>query len=197
MTYLGVADLAKLLLLPLVFVLVGMQPATALSSPPLADRVMSLLANLPSRQVPFVERKDLRSLTVPLVSSGTLIFVRPDYLEKDTKKPKPERLVIEGNKLTMVEPGKAPQAVAIADHPDLSALVETLRATLRGDLHTLKSLYEITDQGTLQSWRLDLTPISPALRGALAGVSLSGVDAELKEIIIRQPNGDTDQLRLQ
>ena len=89
-------DLRKILLLPLVLVLVGMQPVT-----PLSSQVMALLAHLPSRQVPFVEQKDLRSLTVPLVSSGTLIFVRPNYLEKETKKPKPERLVIDGNKLTI------------------------------------------------------------------------------------------------
>ena len=49
----------------------------------------------------FVERKYLAILTAPLESSGTLIYIAPDRLEKHTLAPRAESLVLEHDQLTL------------------------------------------------------------------------------------------------
>ena len=49
----------------------------------------------------FVERKYLAMLTAPLDFSGTLVYTAPGRLEKNTLAPKPERLVLDQDKLTL------------------------------------------------------------------------------------------------
>ena len=125
------------------------------------------------------------------------MFIRPAHLEKDTEAPKPERLVIDGDQLTIAEDGEAPRTVALDEHPALRALADTLRAALMGDLATLRRIYAIEEQGTEQAWRLMLVPIAPALRRSLARVTLDGSGAELRQIVIQQANGDAERLTLQ
>ena len=186
------ADRRNLLLAPLLAPLLA-----AAAALPLAEAVMAQLAALPSRTTRFVEEKRLTSLTTPLVSRGRLVFIRPSHLEKQTEAPKPERLVIDGDLLTIAEDGEAPRTVALDEHPALRALADTLRATLMGDLAALRRIYAIEEQGTLQAWRLMLVPLAPALRRNLARVTLDGNGAVLRQIVIQQANGDAERLTLQ
>lgn len=186
------ADRRSLLTAPLLVALLAAAPAV-----PLAEAVMAQQAGLPSRSIGFVEEKHLASLTAPLVSRGRLVFIRPAHLEKDTAAPKPERLVIDGDRLTIAEDSAAPRTVALDEHPVLRAIADTLRAALLGDLATLRRLYAIEEQGSRQEWRLMLMPRAPALRRALARVTLDGDGADLRQIVIQQENGDTDRLTLQ
>lgn len=185
-----------LLLAPLLVQVLMAAPLGAAPTVSLAETVMAQVAALPSRTADFVEEKHLSSLTVPLVSRGHLAFTRPDHLEQDTETPKPERLVIEGDQLTITQDGEAPRTVSLDEHPALRALADTLRATLAGDLTALRRLYAIEEQGTLQVWRLLLVPRAPALRRALARVTLDGSEAELRQIDIQQANGDEQRLTI-
>ena len=163
----------------------------------LAETVMAGLAGQPSREAGFTEEKRLASLTEPLVSRGRLVFVRPARLEKITQTPKPELLVINGETITVTADGQAARTVSLDEHPALRALADTLRATLAGDLATLRRIYDIEEQGTPDAWRLLLVPIRPAMRRALARVTLDGGgdgDGELRRIVIQQANGDEQRL---
>lgn len=170
--------------------LVAAQPAS------LAEAVMAQMAALPSRSAGFVEEKHLSSLATPLISRGHLSFTRPAHLEKDTEAPKPERLIIDGDQLTITEGGEAPRAVSLDEHPALQAVADTLRATLAGDLVVLRRLYAIEEQGTPQAWRLLLMPHEQSLRRVLARVTLDGSEAELRQIVIQQANGDEQRLTI-
>ena len=61
---------------------------------------MQGLSKVPAAKGKFVERKYLAMLTAPLDSSGTLVYTAPGRLEKNTLAPKPERLVLDQDKLT-------------------------------------------------------------------------------------------------
>jgi outer membrane lipoprotein-sorting protein len=182
---------------PLLVLLLLLLVSGAAHAASLAETVMAQLAAQPSRAASFVEEKRLSSLTAPLVRSGRLLFTRPARLEQDTEAPRPERLVIDGDQLTITEGGEAPRSVALDDHPALRALADTLRATLAGDLTTLRRLYAIEEQGTPATWRLLLTPSQPALRRVLARVTLDGGEAAIRQIVIQYNNGDAQRLTIQ
>jgi outer membrane lipoprotein-sorting protein len=181
---------------PLLLALAALPLLAAAPSASLAETIMAQLAALPSRSTGFVEEKRLASLTAPLISRGRLVFVRPAHLEQDTEAPKPERLVIDGDELTITTDGEAPRRIALDAHPALRALADTLRAALAGDLATLRRLYAIEEQGTMQAWRLLLVPNAAPLRRALARVTLDGSGAGLRQIVIQQANGDSQRLLL-
>lgn len=163
----------------------------------LAEAVMAQLAAQPARATDFTEEKRLSSLAAPLVSHGRLSFVPPARLEKDTVAPRPERLVIDGDQLTIASDNQAPRTVALDEHPALRTLADTLRAVLAGDLTTLRRLYTIEEQGSPAAWRLLLVPNQPSLRRALARVTLDGVtDGRIRQIVIQQANGDEQRLIL-
>lgn len=168
----------------------------------LAETVMAQLAGLPSRRASFVEEKRLASLAAPLVSRGELVFtpasgVTPAHLEKDTATPRPERLAIDGEQLTITDADGAQRLVSLDEHPALRALADTLRAALAGDLATLRRIYAIEEQGTPQAWRLLLVPSDRSLRRMLARVTLDGSNAELRQLVIQQANGDEQRLLIQ
>ncbi|MGH7122494.1 MAG: LolA-related protein [Acetobacteraceae bacterium] len=167
------------------------------AAPSLAATVMQLLAGLPSRSTRFVEEKHFASLTTPLVSRGVLIFRRPTYLEKDTYAPRQERLIINDNRLELIEQSEAPKVVRLNAHPVLHALVATLLAMLNGNLPALGRLYRIDEQGTIEAWRLMLVPIAAGLHKSVARVTIDGSEGTLRQIEIQQPNGDFDRLVLQ
>jgi hypothetical protein len=176
----------------------GMLPAASRAAS-VAETVMAEMAALPSRSADFVEEKRLTSLTQPLVSSGRLIFVAgsPARLEQDTLAPRPERLIIEGNTVTLIEGDGPPRTVSLDEAPGLRALADTLRAALAGDLATLRRIYAMEQQGTTQAWRLLMVPNDPALRRVLARVTLDGAAATLRQVDVQLGNGDEQRLTIQ
>ncbi len=90
----------------------------------------------------------LHSLKTPVESSGTLIFRAPNYLESARVEPQRETVRIEGDTVTYEIRGGATcsqkRTFALADAPSLAALIESLRATLAGDLPTLRRHYDVS-----------------------------------------------------
>jgi len=184
----------------LVVLLATVLPAVA-DAASLAEDIMARMAALPSRSTNFVEEKRLTSLIAPLISCGRLVFTpaagpSAARLEQDTEAPKPERVVIDGDQLTIAQSDGAPRTLSLDDYPALRTLADTLRAALAGDLATLRRLYAIEEQGTMQAWRLMMVPRDAALRRVLARVTLDGSGAELRQIDI-QSDGDEQRLTIQ
>ena len=60
-------------------------------------------------------------LDQPVESSGELLFIAPDRLEKRTLKPKPETMVLDGDTLTL-ERGQRKRVLHLKDHPEVAGL---------------------------------------------------------------------------
>ncbi len=89
----------------------------------------------------FVEQKFVQMLNQPLQSSGRLIYVAPDELQKETLAPARSALIVEGDHLTVQQPDGKVRQLSLSEFPELGALVESMRATLAGDPATLERFY--------------------------------------------------------
>lgn len=168
----------------------GAEPAS------LADVIMARLATLPSRSTPFVEEKRLPGLSEPLVSSGQVVFVRPGRLEQLTEKPRPERVIIAGDTLSVTLASGETHTFSLSDNPPLGLLTATLRATLDGDIATIRRLFLLEEHGNLAGWRLMLIPKDSGVRRFLARVTVDGREAEILQIVIQQAGGGEQRLML-
>jgi outer membrane lipoprotein-sorting protein len=145
----------------------------------------------------FSEHKQLAMLSEPLDSSGTLAYVAPDKLEKDTLLPKPERVTVDGDRLTIEQSGERDRRiVSLRDTPELGAFVESIRATLAGDLPALQRYYNVTLQGSLQAWQMMLEPKERRLREMVKWIRITGRDASIRSIDSEEADGDRSEMTI-
>ncbi|UXU87404.1 outer membrane lipoprotein carrier protein LolA [Burkholderia sp. S-53] len=160
------------------------------------DRLMSTLAQHKSGRATFTETKYLSIATQPVESSGELVFVAPDHLEKHTLSPKPEHLVVDGDMLT-VERNNRKYTLALARYPELGAFIDSIRATLAGNRFALEQVYKVALAGRGDDWTLTLTPLDSRMLKVVSTITLDGTRDVLRSVAIRQADGDHSVMRLQ
>jgi outer membrane lipoprotein-sorting protein len=159
------------------------------------DRLMSTLAHNKSGRASFTETKYLAIADKPIESTGELAFVAPDHLEKVTVSPKPERLVVDGDKLT-VDRNQRKYTVSLAHYPELAALIESIRATLAGNRYVLEQLYKVSIGGHGDDWTLTLTPLDSRMLKTVQTIKLDGTRDVLRTVVIEQADGDHSVMQL-
>lgn len=182
------------LLLPLAHL--GRSAAVAEVSPRPIGELMQLLAQVAERHSAFTEVKTIAALTVPLQASGELFYRRPDYLEKATTQPRPEKLVIDGDRLTMSADGEPPRTVDLDSQAVIRGLVDAIRGTLAGNLALLRRVYRVEMDGDLAGWRLTLTPTDPAVKRAVTRIVIEGRQGSLQFVHTIQANGDESRMTI-
>lgn len=175
--------MTRLLLLVLAFALDAR--AADLSVPALFE---ALAKHRPAK-APFVEKKYLSLLDKPVESRGEIAFIPPDRLEKRTTSPKPERVVVDAQRVTLERAGKT-YTMGLRENPAVAVLVESIRATLAGDLAALTRTYSVGLEGTPQQWKLRLRPLDPAVATLVERVEIGGGDAVVRTVEIFQADGD-------
>ncbi|KVD38842.1 acyltransferase [Burkholderia sp. MSMB1459WGS] len=159
------------------------------------DRLMSTLAQHKSGRATFTETKTLSIAAQPIESSGELVFVAPDHLEKHTLSPKPEHLVVDGDMLT-VERNNRKYTLALARYPELGAFIDSIRATLAGNRFALEQVYKVALSGRGDDWTLTLTPLDSRMLKVVSTITLDGTRDVLRSVAIRQADGDRSVMRL-
>jgi outer membrane lipoprotein-sorting protein len=161
------------------------------------DSLMQELAAREHSQARFVERKYLRVLKSPLELSGTLSYSRPGFLEKRTLKPKPETLTVDGDRLTLENPARNERRVlSLQDYPVLWGFVESMRATLGGDINALERFYRVELDGTADNWRLFLDPRERKMKEVISMVRIDGHHARIERIEVQEARGDRSVMRI-
>lgn len=158
--------------------------------------LMRLLAQQKSGKASFIEKKYIAILDKPLESSGELSFDAPDRLEKRTIKPRPEAMLLDGDQLTVTMFEKRPVNLRLQDHPEVSALVESIRATLSGNQAALEKNYFIDFTGAQGKWQLTLTPVQKAVAKVVRLVHIDGAQASIKTITFDQADGDRIEMTI-
>jgi hypothetical protein len=161
-------------------------------SAPTDDVLIKLMQQFAARahsRATFVERKTLAVLKRPVESSGELIYVAPDHLEKLTLLPKPETLQLDKGMLS-VQRGKRRYNLAMRDYPDVAAFVDTIRATLAGDLPALERSFTLEFRKASGNWVLVLQPREPRLARLITRIRITGKEAGLNEVTIESADGD-------
>lgn len=159
------------------------------------NRLFGMLAKERPGRVKFEERKHLAVLDRPVESSGELSFVPPHTLEKRTLSPRPERVVIDRERLTIERGGKT-YSMGLLENPAVAVLVESIRSTLAGDLASLTRTYSAGLEGDAAAWRLKLRPLDPSLATLVERVEIAGSHAQVRRVEIFQADGDRSVMSL-
>ena len=154
----------------------------------------ALAKDRPARAV-FRETKFMALLDKPLESSGELVFTPPDRLEKRTLLPKPERVVVERELVTLERGGKR-HSLSLRENPAIAVLVEGLRGTLAGDLSALLRTFSVGLEGNTERWRLVLRPLDPGSATLVDRIEIGGGGAEVRTVEIFQSDGDRSLMTL-
>lgn len=152
--------------------------------------LMQLLSQQKSRKATFVEKKYIAALQEPLESSGELTFNAPDRLEKRILKPKPEAVILEGDKLLVERRNGRKLTLALSERPEVSGFVESMRATLVGNRAALEQFYRLHLEGSTEGWKLSLTPLQPQMLKILSQIHIAGARDVVETIEFLHADGD-------
>jgi hypothetical protein len=175
----------KKFLLPFVFA-AGTAHAATWGLPDL----MHDLAQVHAASARFTERKTIQALSAPLLVSGTLRYVAPDYVRKTTLQPVPEDFVLDHGQIMMTGPDQKQQVFAEAGNPMIGGLVEGVRATLAGDLPALTRYYTVQFSGDPAQWQILLRPKDKNAAHFLTWMIIQGADQKITAIDTQNANGD-------
>jgi hypothetical protein len=167
----------------------------ARAAPDELPQVMRLLAARRHGQVDFVEQHFLSVLKRPVESYGVMIYDAPNRLEKRTVEPRPEDLVLDGNELTVERKGRT-HVLDLAAYPSILPFIESLRATLAGDLPALEPVFDVDFAGNLDRWTLSLSPRDSKVSKIVSRVRIDGSRDVLLKVEILEANGDRSLMTL-
>ena len=157
--------------------------------------LMRLFAVSKHIKAEFVERKFLQILDTPVESNGELVFRAPSRLEKRTRLPRTETLVIDGNSVS-IERGSLKRILPLDEFADMASMVRSLTATFRGDQVSIEQFFKWKLSGPAERWQLVLTPKSSKLFITLKEIRLSGDNAYVHTVETQLTDGDRSLMTL-
>ena len=161
------------------------------------EHLMRQLSEVEHSQARFVERKYLKILKAPLELSGTLTYTRPGRLQKRTLKPKPEILTVADDQLTLENPARNERRVLrLQDYPVLWGFIESLRATLGGDIKVLERFYRVELEGGPAKWQLYLVPRDRRMDEVISLIRIDGSRAHIDAIEVQEARGDRSVMKI-
>lgn len=161
------------------------------------NALMQLMSEVPASRSRFVETRELALLTRPLELKGQLAYERPHRLSKHVLSPFDELISVDGDALTVVNRAKGEsRSFSLREQPAMGALVESVRATLAGDLALLERHYRVQLSGARHAWRLALVPREARVRAHVERISLAGAGARVTRIEILEAGGDRSVMTL-
>ena len=157
--------------------------------------LMKLFAVNKNIKTEFVERKFVRILDSPVESSGELIFIAPAHLEKNTKSPRAESMMIDGNKVS-IERGSFKRSMSLDDLADMASLVQSMTATFRGDQGGIEQYFKWVLTGTIKKWQLVLRPKNIKLFVTIREISFNGEGDFVHTVETTLTDGDSSLMTL-
>ena len=159
------------------------------------DAILASLAQRPHGHVLYSEQIDSALFKRPLHTSGELFFDAPDRLEKKTLQPVAEDLLVEGDVVTIVR-GTHRTSIRLSDHPQLSPLLNGIRATLAGDRSTLEKYFQLAFTVDESHWELDLQPLASDSKPVYKRVLIRGIDDRIHSVTLERAPGERTTITL-
>jgi hypothetical protein len=160
------------------------------------DPLMRTLAQNTSGRATFREKKFIAMLDRPVESSGELIYVAPDHLEKNTLQPKPEFLIIDHGTLSIKQNGQQ-HILQLNDYPEVAAFIDSIRGTLAGDRKALEQVYRLFLGGSSKHWTLLLQPTDPEMAATISRIKIVGNLDQVRFVEITQADGDRSEMTIE
>jgi outer membrane lipoprotein-sorting protein len=173
-----------------------LSPAASFAAEWNVDQLMQALAKAKPARAAFVEKKFISLLDRPVESSGQLLYIAPNRLEKRTIKPKPENMVVDGNTLT-IERGSQKHTLQLQEYPDLAGFIDGIRGTLAGDRKALERSFRLKLEGAPERWTLTLNPTDAAMARSVHLIRITGVQDDVRGIDVIQTDGDRSEMKIE
>ncbi len=136
-------------------------------------------------------------LTAPLVASGTLDYVAPDYIRKRTITPVQEEFVLQQDQITLTGgPGNKQHRFSVGEAPGIGELAEGIRATLAGDLPGLQQNFDVTLSGGQAGWQLVLKPKDSRAAHFIAWIAIRGDGNAIGSVDTASGDGGHSEMRI-
>lgn len=179
------------------------EPAEPVAAEPVAEEprdieaVWADLSAVQSLRAEFTQTQHRKLLSVPLVSSGTLAFERPDRLRFEVSEPSPSTFRMDGSTVELAYPDlDVVESVDLAGSPEARRLVEGLLVWLAADREAVEADYD-------WSWdpeaaTIALTPKRPALQALLSRIELTvtGEPAHVERVLLVEPDDDRVEIAI-
>jgi outer membrane lipoprotein-sorting protein len=159
------------------------------AQPPSLEALMAGMAGAPGVVARFREQKQLALLSEPLESRGTLYFVPPNRLSRETSEPSSTRLVIDGDRFYFRDAAGS-EAIDLSASPIAREYVGNFIVLFNGDLAALRSRYEPRFRSDARGWQLELRPRGEPLSKFIESVSLVGHARVLDRMELVEAGGD-------
>jgi outer membrane lipoprotein-sorting protein len=168
-------------------------PSATQQSSALVSQVAAQLAQANGVRAQFVQTQSLRAMQRPLVSSGTLLFLRDHGAIWRVEQPHRMTYVMTDAGVTTLDADDKPVARGARNAAGVAQVSRMMRAMLTGDLSALYSQFDVNAQGSVSRWHLRLIPAQPQLAQALRGLDLAG-DTYVRSIRVQSANGDETRI---
>lgn len=152
-------------------------------------QLMTELARNQGGRALFTEKKYIALLDKPVVSSGEMRYVAPDYLEKRTLKPRAETMILDRDQISL-ERGKQKFTLRLREQPEVLAFVASIRGTLSGDRAALEQNYALFLSGNRDNWTLNLSPSNPRIAELVTRITIGGSRQQVRSVEYLQADGD-------
>jgi hypothetical protein len=168
---------------------VAFTAGAAPSADDLAQRLNQRMAQHPVLRAEFVQEKQMAAFKKPLVTRGRLVFVRGQGVLWTIEVPLKLTYVLTDDRIVEIgEDGKA-QTRTAQDVPGLAQVGRVFRALLGAQTDALKDIFTVAPEGSVDAWRLILTPKSGPVSQYMRQIQLAG-GRYLDKIRIEESNGD-------
>ncbi|MEE3327821.1 MAG: outer membrane lipoprotein carrier protein LolA [Myxococcota bacterium] len=158
--------------------------------------LMQIFAGSQGVRAHFTEERHLSILTTPIQTEGELFFSPPSRLARHTRRPGRSSLIVDGDRLTLSdETGE--QTLSLDSSAVARGLVDNFILLLRGDLSSLRQMYEVAfySRGSADSpdstgWVIELVPRDPTTRSLVERIRITGISDSLSSMDTLETNGD-------
>jgi outer membrane lipoprotein-sorting protein len=155
-----------------------------------------LLSQVKSGEATFVEKRSVSMLEKTLESSGRLSFSAPDTFVRETLKPRPEKVAVVGNMVTLTN-GTRVRTIRLDAVPEAAVMAEAIRGTLTGNRPAIERNFIATVSGQPQNWTLQLVPMEPQLRELVKSVQITGQQSQVREVTVAMADGDRSVMTIE
>ncbi len=157
------------------------------------DKILGGLALPDYAPQAFVERRQNKLLTEPLVFRGEVILSSDGTFLKIIDTPFRERVLITNDFLELERNGKT-KRLSLQRARGAHGLYAGLRAFLERDIETLLSLFEVAAVETGQSWRVELVPLDSKLKRHVVLMMIAGEGPDIVSIRTMQTEDNWQEM---
>ncbi|CAE6686002.1 Outer-membrane lipoprotein carrier protein [Paraburkholderia aspalathi] len=170
------------------------EAAQSAGNPALVSQIASRLAQAKGVRAQFTQTQTLAAMKQPLVSTGSLLFVRDRGVIWQIDTPYKATYVITDAGVAEVDAnGQRVTAHSAQGTRGVAQVSKMMRAMLGGDLSALYSQFDVQAEGSAAQWRMQLTPNQPQIAQSIKGLQMNGGDY-LQSLRITLANGDITKL---